>query len=146
MKTRCLFLLGSAILAGIFCAPAALAQENCSNNVVNGSYGVTGNGTSTGVGPVAFVAIFDFDGNGNLSGSFYQKVNGNNVQPTFTGTYTVEANCVVSVTNYLSNGITATLILVFVDGGKEFYLVNTTAPTATTGITLNAIGKRRRKD
>src|SRR5215472_10407706 len=111
------------LLTAVFCAPLTRAQDNCSNTVLYGGYGVTGTGTSIGVGPVAFVAVFNFDGDGHLEGTFFQKVNGNNVQVTFTGTYTVDSGCVVSVTNFLSSGLTATLTLVVVDGGKEFYLL-----------------------
>ncbi len=144
MKTSWLLVLGPAILAGTFYAPAARAQENCSSKVINGSYGVTGGGTAIGIGPVAFVAVFNFDGDGHLNGTFYEKVNGNNLQVTFTGVYTVDMGCVVSVTNHISSGATATLILVFVDGEKEFYLLNTTPPTATSGNTVSGIGKRRK--
>jgi hypothetical protein len=123
--------------------PAAYAQ-GCSEKLLIGAYGVSGGGTAIGVGPVVFVAVFNFSGDGQVDGVFYQKVNGNNVQVTFTGVYTVDDNCVASVTNNLSSGATATLTLVIVNGGKEFYLLNTTPPTATAASVVSAVGKRRR--
>jgi hypothetical protein len=145
MKRSWSFAWAPLFLAAVFSTLPALAQGACLNNALNGSYGVTGGGTVIGVGPIAFVAVFNFDGDGHLSGSFAQKVNGNNVQVTFTGVYSVDASCMVSVTNYISSGAVTTLTLVVVDGGNEFYLLNTVAPTATSSNVVSGLGKRVRR-
>jgi hypothetical protein len=142
MSLRCGFTTAFAFLAAVFSGALAQGKGNCSNASLNGSYGVTATGTAIGVGPVALVGVFNYDGQGNFTGIIYQKVNGNNVQLTFTGTYNVDSSCVVSDTVYLSNKQIATHASVVVDWGNEFYILNTTAPTATSGNVVIGTGKK----
>jgi hypothetical protein len=133
---------GFVFLAALF-GEAAAEGKNCFNSSINGTYGVIATGTAIGVGPVALVALFSFDGDGHTNGTVFQKVNGNNVQVTFTGTYTVDPTCIVTDSVVLSNGQTATHTYILVDNGSEFYILNTTPPTATSGNVVSGVGKRQ---
>src|SRR5262245_9759739 len=62
---------GLLTLAATLWIPAAKAQ-GCPDKLLMGAYGVTGGGTAIGVGPVAFVAVFNFSGDGYVNGIFYQ--------------------------------------------------------------------------
>ena len=106
--------------------PSASARDKCSQATLNGSYGVIASGTAIGVGSVALIGVFNFDGAGIVSGTVTQKVNGNNVQVTFSGTYAVDENCLASDNTLVSNGQTAIHAYVIVNNGLEFYILNTT--------------------
>ena len=121
----------------------AHGKEQCSNATLNGSYGVSASGTIIGVGPVALVGVFEYNDKGNLTGTAIQKVNGNNVEVTLTGTYTVDSSCLVSDTTVASNGLTATHESVIVNSGKEFYILNTTPPTATSRNVIIGVAKKQ---
>ncbi len=66
---------------------------HCSTRTLNGSYGIYADGAVIGVGPTAVIAIFTYDGEGNLTGTGTSKTNGNVSHFTLTGTYTVDADC-----------------------------------------------------
>src|ERR1051325_3573717 len=80
-------------LAGVVFLNAAHAKEQCSNAILNGTYSLYATGSIVGVGPVGLVAVLKYDGRGTFSAIVFQKVNGNSVQFTLTGTYSVDANC-----------------------------------------------------
>jgi hypothetical protein len=141
MKRMFIVLIGFALFSGS--ATLAKAHEQCSNATLNGSFGVYASGSVIGVGPVALLGVLTYDGNGNLTGTVFQKVNGNNVQVTLTGTYSVDSNCLVSDTSLASTGQVATHEYVIVDDGKEFYILNTTPPTATSGNVIVGVGKKQ---
>jgi hypothetical protein len=126
----------------LFNGATAHGKEQCSNATLNGSYGLFGSGTIIGVGPVALVGVFTFDGKDNMTGTVIQKVNGNNVEVTFTGTYTVDPSCLVSDTVLTSTGQTVTHVSVIVDSSKEFYILNTVPPTATSGNVVVALAEK----
>jgi len=124
----------------LFSGATAHGKEQCSNATLNGSYGLTASGTVIGVGPVALVGVLEYDGKGNLTGgTVFQKVNGNNVEVTLTGTYTVDPSCIVFDTFLDSNGRTSTHVSVIVDSGKEFYILNTTPPPTVTPPSGNVV-------
>lgn len=108
----------------------ASAQDNinfCSNRNLHGSYGLHTTGAVIGVANLAAVGRFIFDGNGNLAGTLFVRVNGNTSMLTITGTYSVAADCTVSDTWYLSNGAVSTHESVIVDNGQGYFIVNTSA-------------------
>lgn len=115
----------------------------CSNRTLKGSFGVYADGTIIGVGPTAFIAIFTYDGERNVTGTGTPKTNGNVAHITFTGTYTVDENCNVSQIILTSNGVTIMHELVIVDNGKEFYILNTTPGTTTSGNVSVGVGKKQ---
>ena len=125
------------------CAVGLAADHSvCTNKSLKGSYGVLASGTVIGVGPVALVGVFNYDGNGQVTGTVIQKVNGNNVQLTFTGFYSVAANCAASDVTALSNGQTASHAYAIINNGKQFYILNTTPPAGTSNV-VSGVGKKQ---
>src|SRR5690242_6308660 len=116
MRCSLLALAGSVLLSG-----AVYAAEPCSNAILNGSYSLYATGTVIGVGPVGLVAALKYDGRGALTGTVFQRVNGNIVQFTLTGTYSVNSDCIVTDATFTSTGQTATHVYVVADRGNEFY-------------------------
>jgi len=115
--------------------PAWAQDDLCSNGRLKGVYGLHTTGAVVGVGDLAAVGRFVFDGNGNLAGTLFVRVNGNLNKLTITGTYSVAADCTVSDTWYLSNGAVSTHESVIVNDGQEFFIVNTSAePSVISGV------------
>jgi hypothetical protein len=79
---------------------------NCSQATLQGKYGSVEQGTvlvDIGIGvtppfPVALTAIDNYDGNGNISGTYWASFGGKQVSGTITGTYTVYPDCTYSDT------------------------------------------------
>jgi len=51
----------------------AADQSPAPTKSLKGSYGVLASGTVIGVGPVALVGVFNYDGNGQVTGTVIQK-------------------------------------------------------------------------
>jgi hypothetical protein len=121
MKTKILSILvfGAVIATGA--ASQAQAQP-CSNAMLKGTYGFQSFGAvvvapgSPGT-PRAVIGIYTMDGRGNFTGNVTLNDNGTiiNTGP-FAGTYEVNADCRGALF-----GAGGTIMLVVVDGGKEFY-------------------------
>ena len=123
------FLVVLTGLIGII--PAAQALE-CSDKMIKGSYGSLFSG-STRSGAIAETGVFSTDGNGAISGSDALSLAGTIMQRTITGTYSILANCTVTVTltdNY--KNITHFFGTIVLDG-KEIFFVETDATTAVSG-------------
>jgi hypothetical protein len=118
MRFAVLALVGFAVLDG-----AAHGKE-CSNAILNGSYGINANGTIIGVGPLGLVGVRKYDGRSTFTGTIVQGTTGNIVQFTVTGTYTVDSNCIVTDVSTTSTGQTASHTYVVVDAGNELYSIN----------------------
>jgi hypothetical protein len=142
LSTITVFLFASTLRA------SEQGDRQCSNRTLKGSYGLYGDGTVIGVGPNAVIALFTYDGEGNLTGTGTSKVNGNVSHFTLTGTYAVDADCNVSDTVLFPSGATATHQSVIVDNGMEFFFLNSTPGTATSGHVSVGVGKKQfpRKD
>ena len=140
-------MLSFSTVAMIFLTGTLTAEDHfirqCSNRTLNGSYGLYADGTVVGVGPTAVIATFTYDGFGNLTGTGTSKTNGNVVHFTLTGTYTVDENCSVADTVLFPSGASATHEYVIVDNGKEFYFINSTPGTATSGNVSVGVGKKQ---
>ena len=102
-------------------------SRRCSNRTLQGAYGIKFEGQSLTGGPIASVSRVTFDGQGEFTVSEVARFNGNLVRRTFTGPYTVNADC----TGFLdfSSEITdppheAHGEFVIVDGGKEFFILD----------------------
>ena len=121
---------------------------HCSNRTLKGSYGLYADGAVIGVGPTAVIAIFTYDGEGNLTGTGTAKTNGNVSHFTLTGTYAVDPDCNASDVVLFPSGTTANHEYVIVDNGREFYFLNTTPGTTTSGNVSVGVGKKQfnRKD
>jgi hypothetical protein len=70
--------------------------------------------------PFAETGIVTFDRAGKLSGKTTVSFSGFVVQPTFTGTYTVNSDCTGSFTVQSSIGITLHHDVVVIGGGRRF--------------------------
>ena len=67
-----------------------------------------------------------FDGKGNLTGTLFARVAGNDVEFQITGTYSVGADCTVDDTWNFS-GASSTHKSVIVDGGAGYFILNNTS-------------------
>jgi hypothetical protein len=134
MKASLFTLISFALIAG-----AAQGKE-CSNALLNGSYSLYASGTVIGVGPVGLVGVLKYDGQSTLTGIVFQRVNGNIVQFTLTGTYSVDSNCIVTDTTVTSTGQTAMHTYVIADNGNEFYSLNMAETPANV---IVGIGKKQ---
>lgn len=124
------------------------ADNGCSNETLQGSYGVYFTGTLTAgpsAGPIAGIAVATYDGNGQVTLVQTQRLLVSGTPTTlhvpFTGTYTVNADCTTSgvLTNTLTGAI-GTTEGVIVDHGRELYALNTTAGAP---VVVSAISRKQ---
>jgi len=105
----------------------AQAHPTCSNASLQGSYGLHATGITGTGGNFAAVGRFNFDGNGNLTGTLFLRVAGNDVQVPITGTYSVSSDCIVDDTWNVSGGGPSTHKSVVVNGGRGYFILNNTS-------------------
>jgi hypothetical protein len=114
---------------------AADPPPNCSLNTLRGNYGYSFNGTVSPWGLLAGHGTLAFGSGGNLTGAYFENVNGLVFQGKFTGTFTVASDCTGSGTMAgLSHTWTVQLHFVIVDGGNEVLLLDTGASKVVSGI------------
>lgn len=120
--TRHLILLLAFLIQG---AAVSVAQQEtqqafppCSNASLSGGYGFIVNGIAPHAGPYSYVGRFVADGKGGVTGRGAQAVNGEISRPTFTGTYTIKADCTGVANLKFDFGGEAPLELIIVDDGK----------------------------
>ena len=101
--------------------------RSCSNETVKGPYGVSFQGTIFAFGPVAASAEIVSDGDGGLTGTYVETLNGVIKRGGFTGSYTVRADCTVSATlaSLVPGSWTGDLDGVIVSHGTQIFLVGT---------------------
>jgi hypothetical protein len=127
------------------------ATPSCSLGTLKDSYGSTATGTIPGIGDIAAVGIFIADGAGHVRGADTVAVTnfgGTGVieQRTFTGTYTVDADCTGTFTLQFaaptfSGLVTADIIIV--DKGARIRGIQTTpVPPAPTGVVLTFVAEQ----
>ena len=126
----------SALALGI--APTAkAADKGCSNTSIKGTFAFKATGSvidPTGVVLLDVVFALTFDGNGALTGTGLQSHNGNILQVTQTGTYTVNPDCTGTYTILVSPiGITAHFFFVIADSGNELEVISTDHTTVLAG-------------
>jgi len=80
-----------------FAGDEAKVDEPCTEHSVVGTYGFSLSGASSALGFTAAAGSITADGKGHLSGSYTKTVSGLLIDGHFVGTYTVEADCTVSV-------------------------------------------------
>ncbi len=112
--------------------PAVQAQEDrgprrCSARTLKGGYGIKFEGQKINVGPYASVSRITFDGEGHFTTSEIGRFNGNPVDRTFLGPYTVNEDC-TGFLDFSSNLTNPPHIahgdFVIVDEGKQFFVVD----------------------
>jgi hypothetical protein len=106
-------------------------RDQCSNASLHGSFGLRATGNTTSGGALIVMGRFTFDGAGSLTAKLYTRTpTGANVVDTYTGTYSVDSNCIVSdVWRSDSTGAETTHVSVLVNNGKGYYVLNTTEGT-----------------
>lgn len=125
--TRNLILFLALLIQG---AAVSLAQQDtqktlphCSNANLGGGYGYMVNGTTSNAEQYSLVGRFVADGKGVVKGGGVQAVNGVISRPTFTGTYTVNANCTGTANLTFDFGGSAPLEFIIVDDGKTVDII-----------------------
>lgn len=139
------FLVRGFVMSGSDGAlPSVLASEDasakakkCSTRTLKGTYGIKFEGQSLAGGPFVSVSRITFDGNGTFVTTETGRFNGELVERTFTGPYTVNEDC----TGFLDFSSTITNPpheahgnFVIVDGGNEFYVVDNEHGWAANGV------------
>jgi hypothetical protein len=108
-------------------------ERTCTLRSIRGSYAVVGHGTIVSQlpglppPPVLFAetGLATFDGVGNLFGRVSASLNGVIIEPTFAGTYSVNADCSTSFTVNTSVGLVVHEDGVIIGQGKEFNVQST---------------------
>ena len=113
--------VATTLVMGI-AATAHAAEKGCSTATLKGAFTYTNTGFITAppaiAGPFAGVGTQVFDGNGGTTASAWVSQNGNIIQVTITGTYTVNPDCTGTLTLQISPvGITGHAFLVINDNG-----------------------------
>lgn len=118
-------------------ASVALADPGCNAKTIKGAYGTSASGTITGLDgshfPLAELGLFTLDGVGNLTGSDTVSIDGNVFPRTFTGTYTVNADCTATVVLTDEFGNVGTTSGVIVDHGDSTLLISVNPGDTITG-------------
>jgi len=121
---------------------SAFVQDNhqgCSNLTLEGKYGVTFNGNAPGFGPFVAVAVGSYDGYGHIQGSGTANVNGQVLQGSVTGNYTVKVDCTATGTiTFAALGFSVSGFAVLVNDGKEGFFIG----TAPAGVQLSGTIKK----
>jgi hypothetical protein len=104
--------------------------HQCSRTGAAGKYGFTLSGVvnlPTGAVPIAAIGRADLDSSGNVSGTEARSVGGGFADETFTGTYTVNADCTGTTTlQFFESGQlvrTSVLSIVFDNHEREIRMV-----------------------
>jgi len=144
MKDHLATALPLTAIAIALCLAAALPVHaaQCSVSSVAGSYGYTTSGfvasSATTFVPVSAVGKITFDGHGNVSGSQTRVVAGSPLDETYSGTYTVNADCTGSFTVLVEPDTrTSTLDLVWTDNTNSAVAIFT-----NPGFILTATARR----
>jgi len=125
------------IAAGFVSGTAAQERESCSNASLHGSFGLRATGNTTTGGALIVLGRFTFDGAGNLTAKLFTRTPaGTNIADTYTGSYSVDSDCIV--TDFWradTTGVATTHVSVIVNNGKGYYILNTTqgAPDIISG-------------
>ena len=121
--------------------PAAQAQEpgsrRCSTRTLKGGYGIKFEGQKINFGPFVSVSRITFDGDGHFTTNEIGRFNGELVQRTFTGPYTVNDDCTgfLDFSSNLSNPPhEAHGDFVIVNNGQEFFIVDNEEGWAASGV------------
>jgi hypothetical protein len=87
-----------SLMFAMMVAGSQAAHAACSNASVKGVYGITSVGLNSSLLPASSVNQITADGAGNVTGSSTKSIDGSIVTFTFTGVYSIAANCTGSAT------------------------------------------------
>lgn len=112
-------------------------SRKCSANTLKGKYGIKFEGHKVDGTSLASVSLIAFDGQGMFTTTEIGRFNGNPLQRTFTGPYTVNDDC----TGFLDFSSTLTNPphevhgnFVIVDEGREFFVLDNEDDWAANGV------------
>lgn len=114
------------VLALGIVSPAKADDKGCSNLSLKGTFAYTNTGTGVAapvLGPYAEVGTQTFDGKGGTTTAGMASANGNIMQTSSTGTYTVNPDCTGTFTLPIAPGISAHYFFALADNGTEFQAV-----------------------
>ncbi|HSE32458.1 MAG TPA: hypothetical protein VLA93_12880 [Pyrinomonadaceae bacterium] len=112
-------------------------SRKCSLKTLKGAYGIKFEGQRLGTGPLVSISRIVFDGEGTFTTTEIGRFNGNPLQRTFTGPYTINDDCTgfLDFSSDLSNPPhEAHGNFVIVDEGREFFVVDNEEFWAASGI------------
>lgn len=127
---------GLGVLFVSLIAAGSAAAAPCSTASLTGVWGFENAGFDGPGIPGASVGQYNFDGAGNVSGSFTHSSNGTISNLTFTGTYTVAKNCTGTLTLNNSNGVTEHHNLVIDNARKGLQVIRNDSPQIRSGFAL----------
>jgi len=128
----------AALIMSIAAPAHAWDGPQCSLAQSKGNFAFTDNGTVIGIGPRTAVGVFTLDGAGNLvNGVATSSLNGSVADETFSGTYTVNSNCIgtgnVKIFASGTEILALTMTLSFDDDMREMRVIfsSVTLPNGT---------------
>ena len=122
------FALASLLFVACSTAFADDDDDVCSKATLNGNYGFLMDGTIQPFGPVVLSGIIRSNGRGAFSGVETASVGGQIYQATFSGSYTVNADCSGSAQYQLvapNLVMSRSVAFVITKGGAEFFIMST---------------------
>jgi len=123
----------SLIIAAVFTLSLATWGQSCSNSSLSGAYGFAGTGTDASANPVALAGLYNADGNGNLTGTQTESVNGTlSLNVPISGTYTINSNCNGTATITPKGGPAAHYNLTLASAGSRAFSLETDSGTIIT--------------
>jgi hypothetical protein len=112
----------------------AQGSTSCSLAGVKGTYGLQGEGTEIGVGPLAFAGQITLHGGGTLNGTETLSINGSVVsKQKISGAYKVGHPCQGAAVIQIGNQGPVHLNLVVVNGGQEILFIQGDSNTLVSG-------------
>ena len=111
----------------------ARSQDACTSASLQGSYGYTFTGTTTDVTFYAATGRLVADGQGNLNGAETESLDGDIFQRTYTGRYSVNADCTGSEFTSDNFGLATRCDFVIVEGGREIHVIEADTGTVIVG-------------
>lgn len=144
MKTTSVWLVAAATVFVLGAVPSAQAGV-CSNASLKGAYGFLDSHTAVPDGtPFTVLGRWHFDGMGNFTNTLTFNVNGTVTHGEDAGSYTVNADCTGTI--FILGGM-GTDEIVLVNGGQEFYSVNTSLPQGFPSlVTTFSVAKKQFPD
>ena len=114
-----------------------IGSRKCSLKTLKGAYGIKFEGQKIGTGPFVSISRIVFDGEGTFTTTEIGRFNGNPVERTFTGPYTVNDDCTGFLdfsSNLTSPPHEAHGNFVIVEEGREFFVVDNEEGWAAGGV------------
>jgi len=130
--------IAAIIALAVALAPRAdAADKGCSNTSIKGTFAFRGTGSVFDPAATVLLSVLfaqTFDGNGGLTATGFQSHNGNILQVTQTGSYTVNPDCTGTYTAMVfPMGLTVHFFFVVTDSGNELQVLSTDPHTLISG-------------